>query len=161
MALNGLGFRPGRALLTVPGMNPSTLLRPPLVFLVLAEAVLVAILGAVAWHVWQDRFEPGPAAVAAASPPAALPVTTSRRPAGAASPSPAPVSTPPRNSRPGPTPGLRTDPGFLSRELSELNQVEQTFEDLEWRVTKAIVDGIRRYIEGVVLPTIERAESGR
>jgi hypothetical protein len=71
------------------------------------------------------------------------------------------VSTPPATPRPGPTPGLRTDSSFLSRELGELNQVEQTFEDVEWRVTKAIVDGIRRYIEGVVLPTIERAESGR
>jgi hypothetical protein len=71
------------------------------------------------------------------------------------------MSTPPPTPRPGPTPALRTDSSFLSRELGELNQVEQTFEDLEWRVTKAIVDGIRRYIEGVVLPTIERSESGR
>lgn len=141
-------------------MNPSTLLRPPLVFLVLAEALLLAVLGAAAWHVWQGRFGPGPAAVAVVPAPAPLPVITSRTPADAATPSP-PVSTPPPTPRPGPTPGLRTDSSFLSRELVELNQVEQTFEDLEWRVTKAIVDGIQRYIDGVVLPTIERSESGR
>ena len=142
-------------------MNPTALLRPPLVFLVVAEALLVALLGAVTWHVWQDRFGPGPApaavsAVPAAPPPAAVP----RRSGLPVSPSP-PVSTPPPTPRPGPTPALRTDSSFLSRELGELNQVEQTFEDLEWRVTKAIVDGIQRYIEGVVLPTIERGESGR
>jgi hypothetical protein len=141
-------------------MNPSALLRPPLVFLVLAEAALVATLGAVAWHVWQERFGTGaaPATVAApaAGPPPAI---TSRRP-GLAAP-PAPASPPSPTPRAGPTPGLRTDSSFLARELVELNQVERTFEDLEWRVTKAIVDGIQRYIEGVVLPTIERSESGR
>jgi hypothetical protein len=143
-------------------MNPIALLRPPIVFLVMAEAALVAILGAVTWHVWQDRFAaPGPAAVAAlpATPP---PAPTSRRgglPA-LSSPSP-PVSTPPPTSRPGPAPGLRTDSDFLSREMAELNRVELTFEDLEWRATKAVVDGIQRYLDGVVLPSIERSGSGR
>jgi hypothetical protein len=137
----------------------------------MAEAALVAILGGVTWHVWQDRFAPGPAAVAtlpAAPPPAA----TSRRagpgtqaPRGGlgvtASPSP-PVLTPTPPPRPGPTPGLpRTNADFLTREMAELNRVERTFEDLEWRATKAVVDGIQRYIEGVVLPAIERSESRR
>jgi hypothetical protein len=141
-------------------MSPSNLLRPPFVFLVLAEAALVAILGAVAWHVWQDRFAPAPPAVAAL--PAPAPTAASHRPPPAsASPPASPVSTPPPAPQVGPTPGVRTDASFLSRMLVELNQVEQTFEDLEWRVTKAIVDGIQRYIEGVVLPTIERSESGR
>jgi hypothetical protein len=141
-------------------MNPIALLRPPLVFLVMAEAALVAILGGVTWHVWQDRFAPGPAAVAtlpAAPPPAA----TSRRAGLPASPSP-PPSTPTPTPRPGPTPGLpRTNADFLTREMAELNRVERTFEDLEWRATKAVVDGIQRYIEGVVLPAIERSESRR
>jgi hypothetical protein len=125
----------------------------------MAEAALVAILGGVTWHVWQDRFAPGPAAVAAlpAAPP---PAATSRRAGVPASPSP-PVSTPPPAPRPGPAPGLRTDADFLSREMAELNRVERTFEDLEWRATKAVVDGIQRYIDGVVLPSIERSESGR
>jgi hypothetical protein len=142
-------------------MNPTALLRPPLVFLVLAEAALVAILGAVTWHVWQDRFGSGSAVAVATAPPAAPPPapTTGRH----VPPAPAPpsVATAPSTPLPGPTPGIRTDSSFLSRELFELNRVEQTFEDLEWRVTRAIVDGIQRYIEGVVLPTIERSESGR
>jgi hypothetical protein len=141
-------------------MNPSTALRPPLVLLVLAEAALIAILGAVAWHVWQDRFAPGPAAVAAL--PAPAPIATRYRPGPPATPSPpSPISTTPAAPQVGPTPGVRTDASFLSRMLVELNQVERTFEDLEWRVTKAIVDGVQRYIEGVVLPTIEHSESGR
>jgi hypothetical protein len=145
-------------------MNPTTLLRPPLVFLVLAEAALVAILGAVTWHVWQDRFGPGSAAVAAQPagplPATRPPATTTRRPGLPASPSPLASHLPP-TPQAGPTPGTRTDASFLSREMAELNRVEQTFEDLEWRVTKAVADGIERYLEGVVLPSIERGESGR
>jgi hypothetical protein len=139
-------------------MNPSTLFRPPLVFLVMAEAALVAVLGAVSWHVWQDRFGSAPAAVA--SQPAAPPSFTTRQPALPGSPSP-PATTPPPTPQAGPSPGVRSDSSFLARELVELNRVEQTFEDLEWRATKAIVDGIQRYLEGVVLPSIERSESGR
>jgi hypothetical protein len=140
-------------------MSPSTLLRPPLVLLVMAEATLVAVLGAVSWHVWQDRFGPAPAAVAS-QPVAPPPSFTSRRPALPGSLSP-PATSPPPTPQAGPSPGIRTDSSFLSRELVELNRVEQTFEDLEWRVTKAIVDGIQRYLEGVVLPSIERSEARR
>ena len=140
-------------------MNLRSLLRPPLVFLVMAEATLVAILGVVTWHVWQDRFGPGPAAVASqpAGPP---PAVIARRPGPPSSPSP-PASPLPPTPRPGPTPGIRTDSSFLSREMAELNRVEQTFEDLEWRVTRAVADGIQRYLEDVVLPSIDRSESGR
>jgi hypothetical protein len=143
-------------------MNPASLVRPPLVFVVLAEAALVTGLGAVSWHVWQDRFGPAPAAVASL-PPTPRPAVRSSRPptSAAASPSPAPVSTPPPTPQPGPAPGLSTEPNFVSRMLVELNQVEGTFEDLEWRVTKLIVDGIQRYVEGVVMPSIEHSESGR
>lgn len=141
-------------------MNPSTLFRPPIVFVVMAEAALVAVLGAVTWHVWQDRFGSAPPPAAVASGPVAPRPFTSRLPGLPASPSPPPTLPVPTPAA-GPTPGIRTDQSFLSRELGELNRVEQTFEDLEWRVTKAVVDGIQRYLEGVVLPSIERSESGR
>ena len=143
-------------------MNPSSLVRPPLVFVVVAEAALVAGLGAVSWHVWQDRFGPGPAAAVAAPPAVPRPtagIPRRSRPPAVASPSP--VATPPPTPQAGPTPGLSTDTTFVSRMLVELNQVERTFEDIEWRVTKAIVDGIQRYVEGVILPSIEHSESGR
>lgn len=142
-------------------MNPASLVRPPLVFVVMAEAALVAGLGAVSWHVWQDRFGPGPAAVTS-QPAVPRPTAGAHRPiAVPASPTPVPVPAAPATPQPGPTPGLRTDPPFVSRMLFELNEVEQTFEDIEWRVTKAIVDGIQRYVEGVIVPTIERSESRR
>ncbi len=139
-------------------MTLTTLLRPPLVWLVLVEAALIAALGAVTWHVWQERIAPGgPAAVAV---PATLaPAATSKRPGPIAA---SPQATPsPAAPSVGPTPGIRTDATFLSREMAELNRVEATFEDLEWRVTKAVADGIQRYIEGVVLPTIDRSQGNR
>ncbi len=45
--------------------------------------------------------------------------------------------------------------------MGELNQVEATFEALEWRVTSAVVDAIQRYVDGVVLPSIDRSERSR
>ena len=55
---------------------------------------------------------------------------------------------------------MRTDSAFVSRQMSELNRVEATFEDLEWRMTKALADGIQSYVERVVLPSIDRSEHG-
>jgi hypothetical protein len=138
-------------------MNLTALLRPPLVWIALVEAMLIGILGLVAWHVWQQRVAPVAAAVA--------PLVSAPRPdPGAARPAlPDPSSAPPGEGapRPGPTPGVRTDASFLSRELAELNQVEATFENLEWRVTSAIADAIQRYVTGVVLPSIDRTERGQ
>ncbi len=45
--------------------------------------------------------------------------------------------------------------------MAELNRVEAAFEDLEWRITKAVADGIQRYIEGVVLPSVDHSQGGR
>ena len=133
-------------------MNPSLLLRPPLVWIALAEAVLMVVLGVVAWHVWQDRL-------ASAGPPVAWSPASPRATPDDRQPPPSPpaVATPPA-PRVGPTPGLRADPEFLSGQLSELNRVEAAFAELEWRVTRAIIDAIRRYLEGVVLPSVERSE---
>jgi len=137
-------------------MNPSSLFRPPLVFVVMAEAALVTGLGAVSWHVWQDRFGAAPAATAGRP---AVPPATPAAPRARPLPSPSTSATPAAPAV-GPTPGLRSDAAFLSRMLVQLNRVEQVFEDSEWRVTKAVVDGIERYLEGVVMPSIERSESG-
>jgi hypothetical protein len=133
-------------------MNLPTLFRPPLVWLVVAEAALVAVLCVVTWQVWQQRV--APVAAALAPPVSAPPPRAQVR----ASP---PLSPPPAVPRAGPTPGIRTDPDFLAREMAELNRVEATFEDLEWRVTSAFADAIQRYVTAVVLPSIERSERGR
>jgi hypothetical protein len=136
-------------------MNLSTFVRPPLVWLLVAESLLIAALGLVTWQVWQHRVAPVATAVMPRAP--APPPGTARGRVPAA-PTQAPVAGAPH---PAPTPGLRTDGAFLSRELVELNQVEATFEKLEWRVTSAIADGMQRYVDGVVLPSIDRAERSR
>src|SRR5258708_8319284 len=138
-------------------MSVTALLRPPLVWLAMAEAALIAVAGGVAWHIWQERLAPAAAPVSS-GPPAAAPVQRPRSSPVPGSPPAAPPSPLPQD---GPTPGLRTDAGFLSRQMGELNRVEAAFEDLEWRVTRAVVDGIQRYLEGVVLPSIERSQGGR
>lgn len=137
-------------------MSPSVLLRPPLVWLIAVEAVIVVLLALLTWHVWQVRQGPTPAAPARqaiAPPPASGP--------GGAPPSQPPVGLPaPGTPSAGPTPGIRTDPDFLSRQMDEINRVESTFEDVQWRVTKAAVDAIQYYIEHVVLPAIDRSQRG-
>jgi hypothetical protein len=135
-------------------MNLPALLRPPLLWLVAAEIALVVGLGAVTWHVWQEHVGPGPTVAA----PAVVNRAPVRRPPGQT-----PVASPQPTSSPatGPTPGIRTDADFLAQQLDELNRVEAAFEDLEWRVTSAIVNAIQHYVEGVILPAVSRAESGR
>jgi hypothetical protein len=139
----------------------SALFRPPLVWFAAAETMLIAVLGTVTWHVWLGRTAPPAIPLVAGAPPAAAPPPGVPMPAidpnqPAALPPTAPAPAP----AVGPTPGIRTDADFMSRELSELNRVEATFEDLEWRVTRAVADAIQRYVEGVVLPSIERSERG-
>ncbi len=46
----------------------------------------------------------------------------------------------------------------MSGQMDELNRVEAMFENLEWRITKALVDAIQSYIDRVVLPPIDRYE---
>ena len=139
-------------------MSLSSLLRPPLVWFTAAETALIGVLGVVTWHVWMERVAPAASALGpqvAAAPP--MPTQTPL--AGQPPPPVAPVlPDAPPGPAVGPTPGIRTDPEFLSRQLSELNRVEATFENLEWRVTKAVADAIERYVEGVVLPSIDRSE---
>ena len=131
----------------------SALIRPPIVWFAAAEAALIAVLGAITWHVWIDWTAapvPAPGGQVAAAPPAPAP------PAGVGPVQPAASPAAPQV---GPTPGIRTDSEFLSGQLTELNRVEATFEDVEWRVTRAIADAIQRYVEGVVLPSIDRSEA--
>ncbi|HEY4025549.1 MAG TPA: hypothetical protein VGO86_03880 [Candidatus Dormibacteraeota bacterium] len=141
-------------------MSFTAFLRPPLVWLVTAEVVLIAIMGSVAWHVWQEHAPAAQVSAGVPPSPAPSPRPASRpvsRPRAQPSSSPAPGATPLAR----PTPGIRTDPDFVSRQLVELNRVETTFADLEWRVTRAVVDAIQHYLEGVVLPSIERSERGQ
>ena len=146
-------------------MHYRLLFRPPLVYVTITECVLIAAIIALTLHIWHSRqpgnASPGQAAVAAQAGPAAT-STSSRagRSSGTAptTPIPSPFPAPgPGSPQAGPTPGTRTDSAFVSRQMNELNRVEATFEDLEWRMTKAIADGIEHYVEHVVLPSIDRS----
>jgi hypothetical protein len=137
-------------------MSLADLFRPPLCWLALAELLIVGALVAALWHAWEAR-QPPPAV--AAAPPPALGPGAGRRPPPR--PSVAPTVLPTNLAPPaGPTPGIRTDPDFLARQMNELNRVEAAFAEVEWRATKATADAIQHYLDHVVLPAVERAERG-
>src|SRR5438093_13601860 len=124
--------------------------RRVLAFLVAGELAVVGGLAALAWHVWQQDQLPGRGGAAAS-----LPALQQGTP-----PQPSPATTMPASPRPGaaPTPGLRTDPQFLSRATLDVNREEAALEKLEWRIVQGAMGGIRAYIERVVLPAVARAQ---
>ena len=141
---------------TLRGMNlphvlQHPLLRKPLVFLVAGEALLLISAAAVAWHVWQAH-QATPAAVAR------LPAQLSPRqdrgqptrglPQPPARPSPAS----------GTGPGFRVDADFLSRQMGDLNRDQAALENVEWRLARAAMQGMKLYLERIVVPLVERAE---
>jgi hypothetical protein len=129
----------------------SRLVRAPLTWIVVAECAVVGALILVAWH-----------AIAAASAPGTVAPFTF--PAVEASPADsglpavgAPVADP--HAR-GPLPGLNVGIGFWRARFGRLNRDEASLEALEWRITHAVMDAARSYIETVVLPAVRRAEGG-
>jgi hypothetical protein len=134
-------------------MNATQLLgkRYILGLLVAGELAVVGGLATLAWHVWQQDQPPNPGG-APASLPVAIPPPASPRPRSSA--------TMPFPLRPtvAPTPGLRTDPLFLNQATQDINREEVALEELEWRITRGAMDGVRAYIQRVVLPAISRAQ---
>jgi hypothetical protein len=134
----------------------SPLLRRPLFLMIAVEALLVVGVAGVAWHVWQSRQEAGSAAAGPSStgqrPPAGL------GPARLPRPSTVPRASPGQPSPPPPTPGFRVDADFLARQFGDVNRDQARLERMEWRLVKAAIDGMRSYLERVVLPLVERAE---
>jgi hypothetical protein len=57
-----------------------------------------------------------------------------------------------------PTPGFRTDPLFFNQVTLDINREEIAFEQLEWRIVHGAMDGMRAYIQRVVLPAVARAQ---
>ena len=133
----------------------SPLIRKPLLWLIALEAVLVVAAAGVAWHVWQSRQQAAiasPDPFTAQRPPAAL------GPARLSQPSAVPRASP-RPSPPAPTPGFRVDADFLSRQAGEVNRDQARLADIEWRLLRSATQGMKSYLERVVLPWVERAES--
>jgi hypothetical protein len=119
--------------------------------MVAAEVVVVAVLAGVAWHELAAAST-GPA-------PLILPATSS--PQDTAAPDvPADALTPPAPDSIPLLPGLNVDPAFWRERLSGLNLAEAQFEALEWRIIHSAMDTVQRYVDGVVIPSLEQAEKG-
>ena len=137
-------------------MDASRLLskRQVLGLLVAGELAVVGGLVAAAWQVWQENHAPVGGGVAA--PPAGT------APLGRGQPGPSPAATVPTPLQPAAaaTPGLRTDPLFLGQATQDINREEAALQQLEWRIVQGATEGMRTYIQRVVLPAIARAQRG-
>jgi hypothetical protein len=126
--------------------------RKPLLWMVLAECVVVAALVIVAWHLVANPAvqAPGPGLIA----------QPSESGDARGQPSPGLGINPKLRGLP-PRPGLNVEAGFWRLRLAELNRGQAAFEALEWRLVHSAMDAARRYIRSVVLPSIVQAERRR
>ncbi|HET6309445.1 MAG TPA: hypothetical protein VFH00_00405 [Candidatus Nitrosotalea sp.] len=127
------------------------LLRKPLTWIVIGECIVVGVLLVVVWNVVAAsvmRHAVGAPFQIAEAPP---------NPSSSRLPDVVPVTKP--ASRPQ-LPGLNLDTGFWRNHLSLLNREQVILEQIEWRVVHNAMNVIRRYLETVVLPSINRAERG-
>jgi hypothetical protein len=126
------------------------LVRAPLTWMIVAECAVVGALLLVAWHVMAGAAAPGPAAPlvfpAVEASPAETALPAAFVPAGA-------------NTH-GPPPGLNVGIAFWRLRLAGLNRDQAEFEATEWRITHAVMEAARDYLETVVLPAVRRAEGG-
>ena len=130
------------------------LLSQPLTWMVLVEIVVVAALVGVSWHMVT-------AASGSPSAPLVLPLASPSAD-GVSAPDVSPdVLVPPDSSTLPLLPGLNVDPGFWRSRLARLNEAEAQVEALEWRIVHSAMDTIQRYVDSVVIPAVERAESGK
>ncbi len=127
------------------------LVRAPLTWMIVAECVVVGTLLLVAWHVIAGVAAPGPAA------PLIFPAVEAS-PADTALPAAGPPSAGANTH--GPPPGLNVGIAFWRLRLASLNRDQAEFEAMEWRITHAVMEAARNYLETVVLPAIRHAEGG-
>jgi hypothetical protein len=126
------------------------LLRKPLTWIVIGECLVVGVLLVVVWN-----------AVAASVTRHAIgtPFQIAEAPANTSSsplPDVVPVTKPISRRQ---LPGLNLDSAFWRSHLSLLNREQVVLEQIEWRVVHNAMNVIRRYLETVVVPSINRAES--
>jgi hypothetical protein len=125
------------------------LLRKPLTWIVIAECIVVGVLLVVVW----DAVAASVTRHAIGSPVqiAEAPTQTSSSPLPELPKVTKPVQKPQ-------LPGLNLDAGFWRDRLSQLNREQVILEQIEWRIVHNAMNVIRRYLETVVLPSINRAE---
>lgn len=125
------------------------LIRTPLTWLVVAELIVVGALIAVAWNVAGAAARG--AAQGAPSFSVSLPTDTAD----------SPLPDIPQTGTPGlrgPLPGLNLDSVFWRLRLQQLNRDQVILEQLEWRIVHGAMDALQRYLETVVMPSIQAAE---
>ena len=125
-------------------------LRNPLTWLVVAEFVVVGALIALTWS-----------ALSSVRPALASPSLQAPDTAGSSADSQLPDL--PANAAPkiGPRPGLNLDSEFWRARLAQLNEDQVYFEQLEWRVVHSALAAAQRYVDRVVIPSLQRAEGAR
>jgi len=127
------------------------LLVKPLTWMVLAEIVVVAAFVGVAWHMVAGVTH-NPVV------PLVLPPSTAA-PDDASAPDVSPDLINPPDPGVAPLlPGLNVDPAFWRVRLAALNEAEAQVEALEWRIVHSAMDTVKRYVDSVVVPAVERAE---
>ncbi|MDQ6898059.1 MAG: hypothetical protein M3072_00860 [Candidatus Dormibacteraeota bacterium] len=133
--------------------------KPPFVVLLVLELAVVAGLGYVAVHLWQQRV---PAAVARVTqplhpaigsdsqqPPAAplVPSTSTSHPAGS--------GTKPRQAKASsPAPAA----GISKQQVGQLNREEARWEASEWSILSQAIRAAEEYLRKVVLPIVVATE---
>jgi len=124
------------------------LLRSPLTWLVSAEVVVVGLLIVMAWGVVQ-----GAARSVVISPSLQVPGVSEDRTADLPE---FPLQDSPADK--GPLPGLNLGSRFWRDRMVELNRDQVLLASLEWRLVHGAMDAVKRYVDGVVLPAVRRAE---
>src|SRR5260370_25163747 len=127
------------------------LVRAALPWMIGAECVVGGTLLLVAWHVVAGVVAPGPAAPLILPAVEASPADTVLPAAGAPSAGAKPHGLPP---------GLNVGMAFWRLRLASLNRDQAELEAMEWRITHAVMEAARNYLETVVLPAVKHAEGG-
>jgi hypothetical protein len=126
------------------------LVRAPLTWMIVGECAVVGALLLVAWHVIAGAAAPGPAAPLVFPAVEASPAETVLPAAG----------VPAATITHGPPPGLNVGIAFWRLRLAGLNRDQAELEATEWRITHAVMEAAREYLETVVLPAVRHAEGG-
>jgi len=141
-------------------MREMRLRKPPFVVLLALELAVVAGLGYVAVHVWQQR---GPSSAPKLSQPLGPPAgpEAERPPAAAPNPvasarPPAPPTGKPRQPRSGQPPA--PDLAIGKQQAARLNQAEARWEASEWTILSQLTRAAEEYLRKVVLPIVIAAE---
>src|SRR5438445_13729261 len=128
-----------------------SLVRAPLTWMIVAECAVVVALVLVAWHVVAS------APASRSTGPFIFPAVKTS-PADTALPA-AGVPAAGSNTH-GPPPGLNVGIAFWRLRLGSLNRDEAALEAVQWRITRAVMEAARDYLETVVLPAVRHAEGG-